>query len=162
MKKYNSYEWSQRVSMRSILYVLCALGTCLIIIGIATTQVSAQPSSYSYDGEGGYEIWGSEEPALPEVWYEKPEDDTVNYGVIKHYNQATYSPSTEPEIISMETPYGTISISLDRTNNAACNPLCPDTASIYSLPEGVIALPPQITTQENTFGEIILYPYRGS
>lgn len=105
-----------------------------------------------------YLTWGTSE-GLPEVWYTEPEDETVSYGIITHYNQNYGHYNLTTENMTFETPYGLVTVQVRRTYNRDCSPVpCPDTIEVMSTPDGVRAYPWSITTEESEFGFITLFP----
>lgn len=125
----------------------------VLSISMLAAQVFAQHNE-------DYQIWGNSS-GVPEVWYEKPEDESVNYGIIKHYNQDTTVTKTHEEFV-FDTPYGIVTALLIRTYNIDCAPLkCPDIVRILDTPVDVVAFPREVETDEEQFSTITLFQYIG-
>lgn len=112
-----------------------------------TTSVVAQP----------YEPWGGD-VYTPEVWYEDVEEGLAHFGKLVYWNQVTANSTDTYEI---ETPEGPVVVHLEITKNVECATPCPDTLTVYGLPDGVVAIPQAITAEEGTFHNILLYKYIG-
>lgn len=104
-----------------------------------------------------YEPWGGDFHS-PQVWYEHVEPGQAHFGKLMYWNQTS---SDDQDVYVIETPEGDVTVHIEHTQNIKCTPACPDTLTIYGLPDGVVALPSSITADEETFHSILLYKYLG-
>lgn len=126
--------------MKHLLFYLLFLGSA----------VTAQPLPTEWSG---FEF-------TPEVYFSEPGEDDVHLGSITHFNMNTAH--EYPDQVVIDTPYGDVLVEVTHTINGECDVPCPDTITIYDLPEGIIAIPMEMVTPEGRFSEILLYRYTGS
>lgn len=89
--------------------------------------------------------------------FDPPRADGV-VGIITHNNMVTQASGAE---MTLDTPYGPVVMRLDMTPNSQCDPACPDTLEVWSLPDNIIAIPSAVTTPENAQDYITLYEWAG-
>lgn len=74
-------------------------------------------------------------------------------------NAMTYG--TGDEVLTIETPYGPLTIVHDRTPNSRCNPECPDSIEVVDWPQGVVARPWRLDVPERDSGVIQVFRWNG-
>ena len=62
----------------------------------------------------------------------------------------------------IETSIGKITVSYEQTANYDCTPGCPDTLSIWGLPEGYSAYPSSVVVAEESSDRIPIFIYLGN
>jgi hypothetical protein len=91
-------------------------------------------------------------------------DDSGRVGEIRHENRETTGLLGE-RFFEWETERGRVTLRLDTTANSECdgpNPHgCPDTVTIWELPEGVYAHEMEVTTPERGVSVITLFLWSG-
>ena len=101
--------------------------------------------------------------SLPEVTYESDVtlDGTHHLGNILHQNRIAYGLNDED--IILETPYGEITLKLNRTWNQDCdNGLCPDQLTVVSTPPNTVVVPQTMITPEQSTGTMKFYKFIGN